>query len=155
MTQHVRDWREGRRLRAVGLKEQGWRQRRIAEALGVTEGVVSRWLKRARAGGVSALRHRPSPGRPPKLTAQQRAQIPVLLARGAAAYGFIGQVWTTQRVAAVIERTLGVGHDPSHAGRLLKRLRWSVQKPERRATQRDKREIQRWWAETWPALKQT
>ncbi len=57
-------------------------------------------------------------------------------------------------MAAVIERTFGVRYDPSHVARLLKHLRWSVQKPERRATQRDEAAIARWWEETWPALKQ-
>jgi transcriptional regulator len=35
------DWREGRRLRAFELKERGWKQTEIADALGVTEGAVS------------------------------------------------------------------------------------------------------------------
>jgi len=152
----VADWREGRRLRAWELKEQGWSQRRIAEALGVTEGAVSQWVKRARAGGGGdALRHRRPPGRPARLTAEQRAQIPALLAQGAEAHGFIGQVWTTKRVAAVLARTFRVRYDPSHVARLLKRLGWSVQQPERQATQRDEGAIQRWWAETWPTIKQT
>ena len=151
----VRDWREGRRLRALELKAQGWSQRRIAEALGVSEGAVSQWVKRAReGGGVEALRHRRPPGRPAKLTAEQRGQVPALLAKGAEAYGFIGAVWTTARVAVVLERTFGVRYDPSHVGRLLRRLKWSVQQPERRATQRDEAAIQRWRHETWPAFKQ-
>ena len=100
------------------------------------------------------MRHRRSPGRPPKLTAEQRAQIPALLAKGAESYGFIGAVWTTRRVAVVLERTFGVRYDPSHVARLLGQLRWSVQKPQRRATQRDEAAIQRWVDETWPVLKQ-
>jgi len=39
------DWREERRKRAWALKEAGWRQKDIAEALGVSEGAVSQWLK--------------------------------------------------------------------------------------------------------------
>ena len=153
--ERVHDWREGRRVRAYELKEQGWSQRAIAAALGVSEGAVSQWLKRAReGGGRAALRHRRSPGRPPKLTAPQRAQIPALLAKGAESYGFIGAVWTTRRVAVVLERTFGVRYDPSHVARLLKQLRWSVQKPQRRATQRDEAAIQQWVDETWPTLKQ-
>ena len=50
-----KDWRQWRRLRALQLKEQGWRQRAIAEALGVTEDTVGRWLARARVGGPAAL----------------------------------------------------------------------------------------------------
>lgn len=48
------DWREGRRLRAFELKKRGWTQRDIADALGVTEGPVSQWMKRAREGRVES-----------------------------------------------------------------------------------------------------
>src|SRR5207253_457633 len=67
------DWQEGRRLRALELYEAGWKAIRIAEALGVTRGAVSQWLKAARAGGREALRRRPRLGQQPKLTAEQRA----------------------------------------------------------------------------------
>ena len=148
-----RDWREARRLRAWELKQQGWQQRTIAAALGVTPGAVSQWLKRAAEGGVAVLRTRIRPGPTPKLTPAQRARIPEVLARGAEAYGFVGDVWTTPRVAAVIEREFGVRYHPAHVSRLLGALGWSVQRPVRRATQRDEAAIAAWYAERWPALK--
>ena len=40
-TWQPQDWREGRRLRAYELAQQGWKQCRIAEALGVTKGAVT------------------------------------------------------------------------------------------------------------------
>ncbi|MBI3978729.1 MAG: helix-turn-helix domain containing protein [Chloroflexi bacterium] len=79
-TPEVREWR---RLRAWELKQEGWSQRAIAAALGVTPGAVSQWIKRAITGGVEALRHQPPPGPQPRLTEAQRAQVPALLARGA------------------------------------------------------------------------
>src|SRR6476646_9389931 len=97
------DWREGRRRRAWELKEQGWKQQDIAAALGVTPGAVSQWLKRARERGIEdGLRRHPGPGRRPRLTAEQRAQLPALVERGPEAYGFRGQIWTCKRVAEVI-----------------------------------------------------
>src|ERR687890_96970 len=60
LSKEATDWREGRRLRAFELKQQGWSQQRIAEALGVSKGAVSQWMKRARdGGGVEALKRRP------------------------------------------------------------------------------------------------
>src|SRR5829696_5948268 len=60
LSKEATDWREGRRLRAFELKQQGWSQQRIAEALGVSKGAVGQWMKRARdGGGVEALRRRP------------------------------------------------------------------------------------------------
>ena len=41
----AKDWKEGRRLRAWELYQAGWKQVAIAEALGVTPGAVSQWLK--------------------------------------------------------------------------------------------------------------
>jgi DNA-directed RNA polymerase specialized sigma24 family protein len=40
LSKEVTDWREGRRLRAFELKQLGWSQQRIAEALGVSKGAV-------------------------------------------------------------------------------------------------------------------
>ncbi len=148
-----RDWQEGRRLRALELHEQGWTGSRIAEALGVSPGAVSQWLKAAREGGREALRRRPRGAKAPKLTAEQRGQLPTLLARGAEAYGFIGAVWTTARVAAVIRREFGVRHHPAHVSRILKGIRWTVQKPVRRATQRDEAAITAFREEREPALR--
>ena len=147
------EWLEGRRLRAWALHEAGWTGKAIAAALGATEGAVSQWLKRAREGGQEALRRRRSPGATPRLTAEQRARVPELLRYGAEAYGFLGEVWTTERVAKVIEREFGVRYHPTHVGRLLRACGWSVQKPVRRASQRDEAAIQQWVKEDWPRIK--
>ena len=134
------------------LKRQGWPRRDIAEALGVSPVSVSRWLARVRDGGQRALRASPAPGRPPKLSAGQKRQIPEFLWHGAEAYGCRGQVWTCARITEVIEEELGVRYHKGHVGRLLKELRWTPQVPIRRAIQRDERAIQRWRAEAWPEI---
>ena len=99
------DWREERRKRAWQLKAEGWQQKDITIAFGVSEGAVSRWIKRGREGGEEALKAHPPKGVSPRLTAEQKAQIPALLAKGAEAYGFRGDVWTASRVAEVIKQT--------------------------------------------------
>jgi transposase len=134
------------------LYEAGWKAIRIADALGVTRGAVSQWLKAAREGGRDALRRHPRLGRQPRLTAEQRAQLPALLAKGAESYGFIGEVWTTARVAALIEQEFGVRYHPAHVCRILAAIRWTVQKPIPRASQRNEAAIASWRAEQWPAL---
>jgi len=96
------------------LKEQGWRQRHIAEALGVTEDTVGRWLARARTSGPEALLAHPAPGHPSKLSPAQRRLIPEFLWHGPEAYGFRGEVWTCARVAKVIEEEFGVASHKGH-----------------------------------------
>jgi transposase len=147
------NWKEARRLQAWRLKHKGWSQRQIAEALGVSEGAVSQWMTRARTGGPRALRHRPPPGAPRRLSAEQLARWPALLQRGPTTYGFRGDVWTRRRIAAVLRAEFGVSYHPVHVGRLGQVLRWSPQKPARRARQRNEAAIIQWREETWPALK--
>src|SRR3712207_2204817 len=107
LSKEATDWREGRRLRAFELKREGWSQQRIAEALGVSKGAVSQWMKRARdGGGVEALKRRPTPGARPRLSEERRAKLPELLERGAEAHGFRGEVWACERVAIVIRKEL-------------------------------------------------
>jgi transposase len=150
-----KDWREGRRLRAWQLYQQGWKQKDIAAALGVSEGAVSQWITKAKKQGSHALRHQPSPGRPPKLSREQRAQLPTLLDQGAEAFGFRGQVWTTKRVAQMMKKVLGVSYHPGHCSRLLAALKYSLQKPKKRATQRDEAAIRNWKEQRWDELKKS
>jgi transposase len=146
------DWREARRFRAWALKERGWSQTRIAEALGVTGGAVSQWFKAVRENGLEALRHRKGGGPKPRLSEQELQRLPELLEQGPEAYGFRGAVWTRARVRTVIQREFGVTYSAEHVGRLLDKIDWSRQKPVERAPQRDEEAIAEWRAETWPEL---
>ncbi|WP_040444263.1 IS630 family transposase [Ktedonobacter racemifer] len=150
-----KDWREGRRLRGWQLYQQGWKQKDIADALGVTEGAVSQWVRRAKKNGPDGLRHQPPPGPQPKLAEEQRAQLPGLLAKGSEQYGFRGEVWTTARVAVLIKQQFGVRYHPAHCSRLLRAAKHSVQKPAELATQRNEEAIKAWKEEHWPSLKKS
>jgi transposase len=153
MNRTAKNWKEARRFQAWDLKQQGWSQCQIAEAMGVSEAAVSQWMQRVRQGGAEALRSSPPPGAPRRLTAEQLAQLPDLLRRGAEAYGFRGQVWTCGRLAAVIRLVFGVSYHPGHVSRILQQIQWSPQKPMRRARQRDEAAIVQWHDHTWPAIK--
>lgn len=153
LSSKVVDWREGRRLRAWELSQQGWRQKEIAAALGVSKGAVSQWLKRAKEEGPEALRRRKAPGGVSRLTDAQREALPQLLERGPEAYGFRGALWTERRIAHVIRHVFGVSYHPSHVGRILRACGWSLQKPIRRAAQRNEEAIRLWREERWPEVK--
>jgi transposase len=146
------DFREWCRLRALHLREHGWRRCDVADALDVTERSVSHWTAVARIHGPQALLSAPIPGRPPALSPQQQQLIPEFLWHGAEAYGFRGSVWTCGRVAKVIDEEFGVVYDKGHVSRLLRQLNWTPQMPIRRASQRNEQAIERWRRETWPRL---
>jgi transposase len=76
-----------------------------------------------------------------------------MLTQAALVYGYREAVWTSRRVADLIQRTFGVHCHRAHCCRLLRTLNQSVQKPVVRASQRDEAAITRWKDERWPALK--
>ena len=138
-------------MQAWNLHQKGWRGCDIAEALGVSHAAVSQWLRRAREQGSDALKAALRSGTP-RLTPEQKARVPGLLLRGAQAYGFSGDLWTTARVADVIAREVGVSYHRDHVRKLLRACGWSYQKPARRASQRDEKAIATWKA-AWPEEK--
>jgi len=93
-------------------------------------------------------------GRKPKLDAHARRRIERALLQGAQAHGFDTDLWTCKRIQTVIWRLTGVRHHPSHIWRILTAMSWTVQRPERRALERDEAAIARWVKQDWPRIRQ-
>lgn len=147
-------WKEARRQRAGELLSAGWRQREVAEALGVSEAALSQWASAARMLGKDFWRARPRPlGLTAKLPFGCWRLLPDLLSHGAEAHGFRGEVWTCARIAVIVREEFGVAYSPSHISRLLKALAWTPQLPVERASQRDEAAVSRWRSRRWPLLK--
>ncbi|MET9118924.1 winged helix-turn-helix domain-containing protein [Streptomyces longwoodensis] len=145
---------ETRRVRAVELFEGSVSNAEIARVVGVRAESVRRWRRAWEAGGASALRRRAATGRPPKLDDAQVETVRAALEQGAQAHGFEADLWTLERVGLVVERVTDVSLSRASVWRLLTgRLGWSLQRPERRAVERDDSEIARWVAHEWPRIK--
>jgi len=127
----------------------------VARRLGCSHSSVILWRDAVRRRGSAALQAKPAAGRPPKLSKRQRGRLPQLLLQGASAWGFETDLWTTRRIATVIQREFRVRLHRAHVGRLLTALGWSCQKPERRALERDEAAIARWKRYRWTAIKET
>jgi transposase len=147
---------EERRLHAAELFAQHVHQAEVARILGVSRQTVSRWHQRWQADGTAGLSSRGAPGRPPRVSDAQLAQAEQALLEGAKAHGFDSDLWTLDRIATVIWRLTGVRHHPAHVWRLLRhRLDWTLQRPARRAVERDEQAIRQWVARDWPRIKKT
>jgi transposase len=117
----------------------------------VARQVVSRWHARWRQGGQDALRSAGPTGQAPRLSDQQLHGIDQALREGARAHGFDTDHWTLARITRVIKQTTGVAYHPGHTWKLLRhRLHYRLQRPARRAIERDEQAIARWVAEDWP-----
>jgi transposase len=102
------------------------------------------------------VRSRGPSGPAPKLSDAQLARVEQALLEGPTANGFVGELWTLDRIGLVIERLTGVRHHPAYLWALLHhRLGWTVQRPVRQAAERDQDTINRWIKQTWPRILQT
>jgi transposase len=146
---------EERRRRAVALLGQHRSLHEVARRIGCNPSSVMRWRNAMRRGGADALRAKPAPGRPCRLTRRQKERLVGLLLQGAMAHGYRTELWTTLRIAELIRRHMGVAYHRNHVGKLLHDLGWSHQKPERRALERDEEAIAQWKRGVWPRLKKT
>jgi transposase len=70
--------------------------------------------------------------------------------KGVLARGFDSDLWTLRRVALVIERLTGLRHHRSHVWRRLRAMGWTLQRPQRHASERDEEAIARWSGRTGP-----
>jgi len=109
--------------------------------------------RRLSAGRPKSLAPKPIPGRPPKLSPRQKQRLVRVLLQGPLTAGYGTDLWTTQRIADVIQRRLSVSYHPHSIWGLLRGLGWSCQKPERRALQRNERAIAYWRRSVWPHIK--
>jgi transposase len=141
---------EAVRLQAGALFAAGHTQAEVARTLGVARQNVSRWHARWRTGGLNALGSAGPTGQAPRLSDAQLAAIDQALRQGAGAHGYDTDHWTLARITTVIQRLTGVADHRGHTWKLLRRMGWRLQRPARRAVERDEEAIARWVAEDWP-----
>ena len=143
------------RLQAGALFAAGHPQAEVAHQLGVARQNVSRWHAQWRAGGQDALRSAGPTGSAPRLSDEQLAAVKQALRQGARAHGFDTDHWTLVRVGSVIEQVTEVAYHPGHVWKLLRhRLGWRLQRPARRAIERDEQAIARWAESDWPRIRE-
>lgn len=145
---------EAIRCLAVSCVLDGYDPVEVAELIGVHRSSVYRWADAFSRGGWAALQAASVAGRPPKLTTgQARRVLSWVRDRKPQAFGFATEHWTARRVAAVIERTLGVGFNHRYLNDWLARHGITPQLPQRVPRERDDATIAHWVRHRWPAIK--
>lgn len=145
--------REVRRKIAGRLLLEGKTISEVARIVKASKSSVKKWKDAVDRGGLDALNAKPHPGRKPRLNSKQKQQLVKLLLRGPLDAGYRTDLWTCDRVAAVVERKFGVRYHPGHVWKILHSLKWTCQKPEQRARERDELAVERWRREAWPRIK--
>ena len=146
---------EKRRRKAMDLVDAGLSLNEVARRVGSSPSSVVRWRDQRSVHGAAGLASKPTPGRPPRVSARQKQRLVRLLLKGAMANGYQTELWTTARIAEMIGHHFGVRYHRDHIGRLMASLSWSYQKPDKRALQRDEATVEEWKHKQWPRIKKT
>ena len=146
---------ENRRWKGMELLEEGFSLNEVGRRIGAAPISVKRWRDALLKNGEEALAPKPVPGRPARLTQRQKNRLVKILLKGAIKNGYSTDIWTTARIAEVIEENFCVSYHRDHIGRLMKSLGWSWQKPKKRALERDEEAIEKWKRYKWPRIKKT
>lgn len=140
-----------RRAQALKLLAEGRGPTEVGRLLGVARQTIYVW--KADAKRKRRRRAKRKPGGVCRLTAPQQKQLARELLKGAYAHGYPDDHWTLDRIARVIFDLFRVRYHPSSVWHLLRRMKWSHQKPQRVPVERDDAEVERWQTTTLPKVK--
>ena len=138
---------------ALRLLEQKYTQSEVTRRVKAHRQSVSQWARQLQQGGRRALKKAGRAGHKPRLRPEDLRRIERALKRGPQALGYETDLWTSARVAQLIEHECGVKYDPSQAWRIRRQLGWSCQRPTGRALERNEEKFRQWKRGRWPELK--
>ncbi len=141
------------RRRAVKLDAKGYTQEAIADALGVGQSTISRWLSQYREEGKSSLEYPNVGGRTRVITPEECEELRDFLARGAEAYGFIGDFWSRPRVQELIRREFDIEYHVNTVGDLLRDMDITLQSPVTKHYRQKPEEVAEFKEKRLPAIK--
>ncbi len=117
------------RAKIIHLASQGGQVPQIAEAVGVNERTVRKWLKRFREQGVQGLPDAPRSGAPSRYTPEVKAQIIAAALTHPREVGRQFNCWTFERLAVYVREVLGFSIKKTRIFEILHEegLRWRQQ----------------------------
>src|SRR4051794_31654984 len=144
------------RLRALRGIELGFSEVDLAQLLGVCHETISRWWTSYRAEGLDSLPGGRT-GRPlgsgRSLSDPQARRIKRLIDdHSPADLGVAHALWTRRAVRDLIRKEFGIELAERTVGLYLQRWGYTSKEPARRSRKQDPDEVDRWLAETYPAI---
>ena len=140
------------RFQTLVLRKKGWKIDDIAEAFGVHRCSVSHWCIKAKRYGKKSLKMRKAKGAEPKLNKEDKTQITSWLRKPAMEFGFETPLWDCKRIQIIIKKELSKKISISNLWETLRRWKFTPQKPEKEALQKNPVTVKKWLKEEWPKI---
>lgn len=141
------------RMQAIKAVRQGRPVADVADAYGVSERTLYRWLARMANEGQQGLVSKPKSGRPSKVTdSEMRWLAGVVRDETPQQMKMPYALWTLPLIQELIRQRLGKELSPGAVRRIMKLLGFTPQKPLYRAHQQDPERVRQWAQETYPQI---
>src|SRR5258708_22592713 len=139
MRRGERDVRVGGGEEGLVVGGEGQTQASVARLFHTSAYRVHVWQERFVSAGREGLADRSRGGRPPKLTADDRAFVEAALDRGPQAYGLPVTVWTLRDLQALLQRERGIAVSVVTVHRVVHALGFVSRRPRHDLTHRQDR----------------
>jgi len=149
---YPRDILEHYRFRAIELYNKRKKINDIADFFGVHRCAVSHWITAYKRHGRKALKSKKAKGAKYKISKEELKEVISILNDDATIYDFETPLWTCKRVQQIIFKKFNKKIHTTNIMRLFKKLKFSPQKPERFAFQKDRKEVRKWLKQEWPKI---
>lgn len=140
-------------MKAGKMFKKGISQAEVARRLRVTPAATNGWYHAWKKKGIQGLQSRGQTGFPSQMTENDRTKLKKAILNGATNFGYETDMWTLERIAAVMKRITKKSFKTTWTWHIVTQLGFTCQKPERRSKERDEQAIQRWKTITFPRLK--
>ena len=143
------------RLKAVAAVENGKTHEEAGALFGIARGTVTKWIQIKKKDGVEGLRSHQR-GRPPapRLKGHQAATVVRIITDKCPEQIKLPFVlWTREAVQMLIERRYRIHLSITTIGRYLHAWGFTPQKPQRRAYEKDDKEVKLWLTKEYPRIK--
>ena len=128
-------------------------QAEIAETLSVSPAAVCVWHRAWSKSKEKGLYSKGHPGFESAMTQKKRTKLKKLILAGPMKAGYPTDFWTVDRICDVAKKKLRLKLGRTRVWHTILTLGFSVQKPVRRARERNESAIAEWKLKTFPKLK--
>jgi transposase len=143
-----------KRLLAIEALAAGESIATIATVLKVSTQAVRQWLAAFLSQGIKGLSANKSPGRPAKLSKEQKKQLAHMIEQGPNKNGFSGGCWRSPMIQLLIKENFGVCYTMQYISQLLRSMGFSYQKAKFECEHLNKAARKQWLEEKWPQIMQ-
>ncbi len=146
------------RKRVMAAIRDGMPDAEAVRVFGVSANSIRSWKARFAEGGAAGLDSGRPGRRAGELTklspSEAEALVGAVVDHAPEDLDLGGKLWTRRKVGALAERLFGVTFTDQGMGKLLRRMGFSFQRPDKRAIEADPVAMREWVEETYPALRE-